>query len=104
MSNATDNLRDNQTQLDADGCMVGVSREALGETLGELEALRSLAKDCYRFLHSYYTEGQPSYDQPPEPADEMSHNMVPLFVAIQHATGENHDQIVSAAITKATQP
>lgn len=41
MSAATDNLRDNQTQLDADGCMVGVSRQALDEALAELETLRS---------------------------------------------------------------
>ena len=37
------NLREHQTQLDADGCMVGVSRQALDETLaiydGLLEAL-----------------------------------------------------------------
>lgn len=36
---ALDNLRTNQRQLDADGCEVGVSRQALDETLdiyGEL--------------------------------------------------------------------
>lgn len=35
MINAYGNLRDCQTQLDADGCMVGVSRQALDELLTE---------------------------------------------------------------------
>lgn len=40
MKPAEQNLRDNQTQLDMDGVMVGVSRQALEETLDELEKLR----------------------------------------------------------------
>ena len=39
---ASDVLRDHQTQLDADGTMVGVSRQALCEVLDELSALQRL--------------------------------------------------------------
>ena len=38
MHPAIENLKTNQQQLDADGCMVGVSRQALDETL-ELVAI-----------------------------------------------------------------
>lgn len=50
MSDASENLRYNQKQLDADGCMVGVSRQAVEETLLELnqlrEALEEIATNC----------------------------------------------------------
>jgi hypothetical protein len=36
MSNSSEHLANNQKQLDADGTMVGVSRQALDETLIEL--------------------------------------------------------------------
>ena len=36
---AWDNIRDHQRQLDADGCEVGVSRQAIDETLTHLAAL-----------------------------------------------------------------
>lgn len=39
MSAASDNLRTNQKQLDMDGCMVGVSREALETVLAERDSL-----------------------------------------------------------------
>ena len=41
---ASDVLRDHQTQLDADGTMVGVSRQALCEVLDELSALLEAAQ------------------------------------------------------------
>ena len=41
---ASDVLRDHQTQLDADGTMVGVSRKALCEVLDELSALLEAAQ------------------------------------------------------------
>lgn len=44
MSAASDNLRNNQKQLDADGCMVGVSRQAVGETLVEYDAMLGALK------------------------------------------------------------
>jgi hypothetical protein len=44
MSNASEHLADNQQQLDADGTMVGVSRQALEETLAELKQLRDVNK------------------------------------------------------------
>ena len=37
-------LRDNQRQLDADGCEVGVSRQALDETLASYEELLAFAR------------------------------------------------------------
>ncbi len=39
------NLRDHQTQLDADGCMVAVSRQALDETLALVD--RMFASLCF---------------------------------------------------------
>ncbi len=45
MSAASDNLRSNQRQLDADGCEVGVSRQAVDETLEEIERLRQWVAD-----------------------------------------------------------
>jgi hypothetical protein len=47
MSAASDNLRTNQRQLDADGCEVGVSRQAVDETLEELDRLR---RDCWHLV------------------------------------------------------
>ncbi len=60
----------------------------------ELKDLRALLADCYMALHDQYHEAQPSYDLPPEPADEWSYNIVPLFAAIQKATGMSHDQLM----------
>ena len=40
MSAASDNLRTNQEQCDADGCYVKVSRQALDEVLAEYDAQR----------------------------------------------------------------
>ena len=37
---AENQLRNHQKQLDADGCMVGVSRQAVDEVLAEIERLR----------------------------------------------------------------
>jgi hypothetical protein len=45
---AIENLRTNQTQLDADGCMVGVSRQAVEETLTEIERLRADGTPLWR--------------------------------------------------------
>lgn len=41
MSAATENLRNNQEQADRDGIMVKVSRQAVDETLVEVEQLRA---------------------------------------------------------------
>ena len=40
MSEAEKQLREHQQQLDWDGVMVGVSRQALAEFMAEVEALR----------------------------------------------------------------
>ena len=40
MNPAIENLKTNQNQLDADGCMVGVSRQALDEVLTLLDNLQ----------------------------------------------------------------
>lgn len=37
------NLRTNQRQLDMDGCEVGVSRQAVEESLEEIDRLRAVA-------------------------------------------------------------
>ena len=44
MSEAEKNLREHQQQLDADGVMVGVSRQALVEVLEERSQLRAIKK------------------------------------------------------------
>jgi hypothetical protein len=44
MNPAIENLKTNQKQLDADGCMVGVSRQALDETLALMDDLARLSR------------------------------------------------------------
>jgi hypothetical protein len=52
MSEASENLRYHQTQLDEDGCMVGVSRQAVEETLLELAQLREAATSVLEHLNA----------------------------------------------------
>ena len=42
MTEAENQLRNYQRQLDADGIMVGVSRQAIDEVLAEIERLRAI--------------------------------------------------------------
>lgn len=67
MSAATDNLRNYQQQLDMDGVIVGVSRQAVHETLEQyaemLAALKDLHADCVEYarinnLHN--SDGSPA--------------------------------------------
>lgn len=44
MTPAEKNLRECQQQLDMDGCMVGVSRQAVDEVLAEVERLRNIVE------------------------------------------------------------
>lgn len=44
MSAASNNLRDNQRQLDMDGCEVGVSRQAICEVLTEYSDMLTALK------------------------------------------------------------
>jgi len=60
----------------------------------ELIALKSLLTDCYRHMHDAYDEERPSRYDPPEPANRWSAEAVPLFVAIQRATGLGHGEIM----------
>ena len=50
MSEAVENLRNNQKQLDADGCMVGVSRQALDETLTLLDEMTRLSRRLVEYI------------------------------------------------------
>jgi len=50
MSAASDNLRANQRQLDMDGCEVGVSRQAVEETLAEYDAMVEAMSELFK-LH-----------------------------------------------------
>lgn len=68
MHPAVENLTSSQKQLDADGCMVGVSRQALDETLelmGKMHAALVEAKDglasCYQVC-DYPANGRSSQD------------------------------------------
>lgn len=53
MSTGSENLKANQRQLDMDGCEVGVSRQALDETLSEysemIEALQVISEAAGAF-------------------------------------------------------
>jgi len=69
----------------------------LDKTRAERNALKDLLADCYRHMHDAYNEEQPSRYQPPEPADKWSYEAVPLFVAIQRATGKNHGELIEPA-------
>ena len=63
-------LRDNQRQLDADGCEVGVSRQAADEVLALLDAFRTAASAGMHALRSYqYGNGSP--DLAASVADEL---------------------------------
>ena len=59
MSEASENLRYHQKQLDEDGVMVGVSRQAVEETLLELMQLREAVKDACDLL-AERTHGSPA--------------------------------------------
>lgn len=68
MHPAIENLTENQKQLDADGVMVGVSRQALEETLavmGKMYAALKEAEDglasCYQVC-DYPANGRSSQD------------------------------------------
>jgi hypothetical protein len=73
MSDASANLKTNQRQLDMDGCEVGVSRQAVEETLEEY-ALMLAALEALR----PYFEGEHAYDHP---------HCVQMHAAIKAATG-----------------
>jgi|HubBroStandDraft_6_1064221.scaffolds.fasta_scaffold118652_2 hypothetical protein len=53
MSDAAENLKAYQRQLDADGIEVGVSREALDAVLNELVLLRDYAVHMEGRYHAY---------------------------------------------------
>lgn len=58
MNDAIENLRTCQKQLDADGCMVGVSRQALDETIALTEQLAG----ALNFILAFYEPGQRHLD------------------------------------------
>ena len=58
MSEAEKQLREHQQQLDADGVMVGVSRQALAEFMAENKALREHNDRLIRINHSEGVENQ----------------------------------------------
>ena len=58
MNAAIKNLKTNQRQLDADGCEVGVSRQALDETLVVVEDLAG----ALNFILAFYEPGQTDLD------------------------------------------
>lgn len=58
MNDAIKNLKECQQQLDADGCMVGVSRQALDETL----ALTEQMAGALNFILAFYEPGQTHLD------------------------------------------
>ena len=57
MSAASEQLRSHQEQLDADGIMVGVSRQAVDETLAQYNALRNALKVLLNEATSFSVSG-----------------------------------------------
>lgn len=51
MSAASENLKTNQRQLDADGCEVGVSRQAVEETLEQHNAMRAALEPFVKIIN-----------------------------------------------------
>lgn len=68
----------------------GDQEDRWGRLQRESAEMKAMLADCYIALHDHYHEAQPSYDMPPEPADEWSYGIVPMFVAIQRITGKDH--------------
>lgn len=58
MNDAIKNLKEHQQQIDADGCMVGVSRQALDETLTLVEEMAG----ALNFILAFYEPGQTHLD------------------------------------------
>jgi hypothetical protein len=58
MIEAENQLLNHQRQLDADGCMVGVSRQAIDEVLAEIERLRAALALCQRTGEVYKVDSQ----------------------------------------------
>ncbi len=60
MSAATENLKASQRQLDADGCHVGVSRQALEECLEQhselLETLQWLLREAENYMDAEHNQ------------------------------------------------
>jgi hypothetical protein len=50
VSRASDNLRTNQRQLDMDGCEVGVSRQAVEETLAEYDDMLAALRVAWAWM------------------------------------------------------
>jgi hypothetical protein len=54
-----------------------------------------LLAQCYALLNDHYWEASGSPEEPPGPGDEWSYNIIPLFTAIQRATGKNHAELMA---------
>jgi hypothetical protein len=98
MVNPTDKQSDIVAELRALGNLQANAgrRQTIDRAADELERLRALLPDCYARLHDHYREGGGGYMEPPSPADEWSYGIIPLFVAIQNATGKNHNELLTA--------
>lgn len=62
MSAGSNNLKSNQRQLDADGCEVGVSRQALDETLAQYDDMLDALKTALRMVEKEFPNGQAAID------------------------------------------
>jgi hypothetical protein len=73
---------------------VALMRDHWQEAEAQIKDMKALLADCYMALHDHYHESSASHDSPPEPADEWSYGIIPLFVAIQRATGKHHGELM----------
>lgn len=60
----------------------------------QVERLRTLLRETYRFIDSYVYYSQPAPDMGPEPSDQFSHEAPEALRAIQAALGQSHDEIL----------
>jgi hypothetical protein len=87
---AVANLRTNQRQLDADGCEVGVSRQALDETLSLVDVLMA-ALICLipqTFSGDFKRSAEIAHwERERDLGDEYAPSVLAAFAAIDIATG-----------------
>lgn len=94
---AVENLRKHQTQLDEDGVMIGVSRQAVGETLVELARLRADNERLGNIINS----ASEDYDRLRRVNAELVESIKDL---LHNAEIPHHRENARIALRSATEP
>lgn len=74
MREAIEALKTCQRQLDADGCEVGVSRQALDETLALVEKMHGNLLSARRYVHAF-TQDEGNHPQARDNANALIHQI-----------------------------